>query len=370
MQGMAARETRILAGQVLVAGFEGTEAPDELLRRCATGELGGLILFRRNLGSVHHSSALIAQIAARSPSDLPLLVAVDQEGGRVARLGPPLLKLPPMRQLAALGDVGLTRRAGRLLGRQLAALGFTMDLAPVLDVDTNPQNPVIGDRSFGAEPELVIGQALAFAEGLSEGGVLTCGKHFPGHGDTALDSHLALPRLAHDRARLDRVELPPFRAARGKLDAILTAHVVFDALTGERPATLSRAAVTDLLRGELGFQGLVLTDDMEMKAIADHFGVESAACAAIEAGCDQLLMCSRLDWLGRAHAALIERAESDGGFRARLADAAERSVATRRRRPPRPITDPAALERALAPEETEALTRELSQRLAEVAPRS
>jgi beta-N-acetylhexosaminidase len=370
MQGMAARGRRVLAGQVLVAGFEGTEAPGELLRRCATGELGGIILFRRNLGSVHHSSALIAQFVDRSPSDLPLLVAVDQEGGRVARLGPPVLQLPPMRQLAALEDPGFTRRAAALLGRQLAALGFTMDLAPVLDVDTNPQNPVIGDRSFGSDPARVIEQALAFAEGLQQGGVLTCGKHFPGHGDTELDSHLALPRLSHDRAHLDRVELPPFRAARGKLDAILTAHVVFDALTGDRPATLSRAAVTDLLRGELGFEGLVLTDDLEMKAIADHFGVEAAACAAIEAGCDQLLICSRVDWLLRAHQALVERAQRDPVFHARLADAAERSIATRKLRPPRPITEPAALERALAPEETQALTIELSQRLERRAHRS
>ncbi|HEX6239320.1 MAG TPA: glycoside hydrolase family 3 N-terminal domain-containing protein, partial [Polyangiales bacterium] len=145
------------------------------------------------------------------------------------------------------------------------------------------------------------------------------------------------------------------------------AHVVFDALTDGRPATLSRAVVTDLLRGELGFEGLVLTDDMEMKAIADHFGVESAACAAIEAGCDQLLICSRLPWLERAHAALVERAERDLAFRARLADAAARSLATRRRRPPRPITEKAALDQALAPDETEALARELSLRLARIS---
>jgi beta-N-acetylhexosaminidase len=367
MQGKAARETRVLAGQVLVAGFEGTEAPDELLRRCATGELGGIILFRRNLDSVHQSSALIGQFVDQSRCDLPLLVAVDQEGGRVARLGPPVLKLPPMRRLAALDDRPLTRRAGALLGRQLGALGFTMNLAPVLDVDTNPMNPVIGDRSFGAEPERVIEQALAFAEGLAEAGLLSCGKHFPGHGDTTLDSHLALPRLAHDRARLERVELAPFRAARGKLDAIMTAHVVFDAVTGDRPATLSAEAISGLLRGELGFTGLVLSDDLEMKAIADHFGIEQAACAAIEAGCDQLLVCSRPDWLARAHAALCARAEGDAIFHARLSQAAERSIATRSRRPPRPIRDRAELERALCLDESAALGHEIEARIAQPA---
>jgi beta-N-acetylhexosaminidase len=347
-----------------VAGFEGPEAPDELLRRCASGELGGLILFRRNLDNVHQASALIARFVHRSPRDLPLLVAVDQEGGRVARLRTSVLPLPPMRQLAALGDPALTRRAAALLGRQLGAIGFSMNLAPVLDVDTNPDNPVIGDRSFGTTPELVLEQALAFAAGLADGGVLSCGKHFPGHGDTALDSHLALPRLTHTRERLERVELRPFRGVKGQLPALMTAHVIFDAVTGDTPATLSPAAVSQLLRHELGFEGLILTDDMEMKAIADHWGIEQAAVLAIEAGCDQLLICSRLDWLARAHAALVERANRDATFLARLRDAAERCVATRSSCPPRPITDPAELSRALLPEETAQLSREIETRLA------
>ncbi len=354
----------MLAGQVLVAGFEGSEAPNELLRPCARGELGGIILFRRNLASVHQVSALIARFAGASPPDLPLLVAVDQEGGRVARLGPPVLKLPPMRALAGLGDPALTRRCGELLGRQLAALGFTIDLAPVLDVDTNPQNPVIGDRSFAADPGTVIAQAGAFARGLGEGGVLRCGKHFPGHGDTDLDSHLALPRLAHARARLDAIELAPFRALAGELDAILTAHVIFEALAPERPATLAPQVVRGLLRDELGFEGLVLSDDMEMKAIADHFGVEQAACAAIEAGCDQLLICSRLEWRERAHAALSARAESDSEFRRLLGAAAERAIAIRKRRPPRPCSDPGELTARLASEETRALEAEIAVKLA------
>jgi beta-N-acetylhexosaminidase len=338
-----------------------------VLRRCALGELGGIILFRRNLDNVHQSSALIARFAGQSPSDLPLLVAVDQEGGRVARLGAPVLKLPPMRRLAGLDDPDLTRRAATLLGRQLAAIGFTMDLAPVLDVDTNPANPVIGDRSFGADPESVSQQALAFAEGLRLGGVLNCGKHFPGHGDTQLDSHLALPRLSHPRERLERIELAPFRAAQGQLDAIMTAHVVFDAVTGDQPATLAPAAVRDLLRAELGFQGLVLTDDLEMKAIADHYGIEHAACAAIEAGCDQLLVCSRVDWLSRAHTALCKRAEQDSSFRQRLREAAERSLATRLRRPPAPIDDATELTRALDAEATAQLMHEIDLRLAQAS---
>jgi beta-N-acetylhexosaminidase len=354
----------MLAGQVLVAGFEGTEAPDELLRPCARGQLGGIILFRRNLGSVHQTSALIARFTETSPPDLPLLVAVDQEGGRVARLGSPVLKLPAMRQLAAIDDTDLTERAARLLGRQLRAIGFTLDCAPVLDVDTNPHNPVIGDRSFGATPEAVIRHAFAFARGLRAGGVLNCGKHFPGHGDTDVDSHLALPRLGHARARLDAVELAPFRAARGQLDAIMTGHIVYEAIAPELPATLSRALVTELLRGELGYDGVVISDDLEMKAVADHYGIETAACRAIEAGCDVLLVCSRVDWFARAHAALESRADQDPAFRRRLAEAAERSIALRARCAPRPITEPAALDAQLDAPATAALQREIEERAA------
>jgi beta-N-acetylhexosaminidase len=361
---MSTRETRVLAGQVLVAGFEGTQAPDELLHPCARGELGGIILFRRNLAGVHQTSALIARFVEASPPDLPLLVAVDQEGGRVARLGPPVLKLPAMRQLAAIDDAELTERAAVLLGRQLLALGFTLDCAPVLDVDTNPQNPVIGDRAFGATPEPVIRHAFAFARGLRRGGLLNCGKHFPGHGDTDLDSHLALPRLGHGRARLDAVELAPFREARGKLDAIMTAHVVYETLAPDTPATLSRAMVTGLLREELGFDGVVISDDLEMKAVADHYGIENAACLAIEAGCDVLLVCSRVDWLARAHAALVTRADQDPSFRRRLGDAAERAIAMRKRCPPQPVADPAALEALLDAAQTSALEREIAERSA------
>jgi beta-N-acetylhexosaminidase len=360
---MSPRETRVLAGQVLVAGFEGTEAPDELLRLCTRGELGGIILFRRNLASVHQVSALIARFVSESPADLPLLVAVDQEGGRVARLGPPVLKLPPMRVLGGLADPALTRRCGELLGRQLAALGFNMDLAPVLDIDTNPNNPVIGDRAFGRDAATVIAQAGAFAQGLKAGGVMRCGKHFPGHGDTDLDSHFALPRLAHDRARLAAVELAPFRALCAELEAILTAHVIFDAVAPNQPATLAPAVVRGILRDELGFEGLVLSDDMEMKAIADHYGIEHAACAAVEAGCDQLLICSRLSWRERAQAALSARADSDPAFKRLLEEAAERAIATRRLCPPSPCTQPEELDARLRLDEARALEAELSARL-------
>jgi len=354
---------RRLAGQVLVAGFPGTEAPEELLRATERGELGGILLFKRNLGQMHEVAALVARFAEKAPHDCPLLVAVDQEGGRVARLGEPVLRLPPMAKLAALGDLELTERAGAMLGRQLAALGFSMNFAPVLDVNTNPENPVIGDRAFGTTAPQVIAQALAFARGLeAPGGVLGCGKHFPGHGDTDLDSHLALPRLPHDRVRLEQVELAPFRAARGRIAALMTAHVVFEKLAPGVPATLAPQVVTDLLRGELDYDGLVISDDLEMRAIADHYGVEQAACLAIEAGCDTLLVCSRLDWLARARHALAEKAAADPRFRLRLENAVERAMTVRTRRIPNPVTDPARLAQAMAVEAARALAREIDER--------
>lgn len=358
---------RRLAGQVLVAGFPGTEAPEELLRASERGELGGILLFKRNLGQMHEVAALVARFVDKAPHDSPLLVAVDQEGGRVARLTAPVVRLPPMHRLASLGDLQLTEQAGRLLGRQLAALGFSMDFAPVLDVNTNPANPVIGDRAFGDEPSQVIAHGLAFAQGLeAPGGVLACGKHFPGHGDTDLDSHLALPRLAHDRERLERVELSPFRAARGRVAALMTAHVVFECLAPGVPATLAPQVVTELLRGDLGYDGLVISDDLEMKAIADHYGPEQAACLAIEAGCDTLLVCSRLDWLARARDALADKASNDARFRQRLEAAVERALSTRARRLPQPITDPTRLAEALEIEAAVELSREIDARLSRV----
>lgn len=348
-----------LAGQVLVAGFPAGSPPGALLERADRGELGGIILFKRNIETPAQVAELIGAFHDRAPEDAPLLVAVDQEGGRVARFGAPVLRLPPMRSLAKREDPSLTRRAGAALARQLAAIGFTMDMAPVLDVDTNPDNPIIGDRSFGAEASGVIEQAFAFAEGLHEGGLLSCGKHFPGHGDTDLDSHLALPRLPHPRERLDRVELPPFAAARGSIPSLMTAHVVFEALDPGIPATLSRKVVHGLLREELGYDGVVISDDLEMKAVSERWGVVDAGLLAIEAGCDVLLVCSDVDQCLALHEALVERAERDELFAARLEDAATRALSMRRRCPPRPIRDPEALALALDAPEIRALENEM-----------
>jgi beta-N-acetylhexosaminidase len=355
---------REAAGQVLVAGFAGREIPRSLAEDLARRELGGVILFRRNVGNPAEVAALIGEVARAGPADTPPFVAVDQEGGRVARLGPPVVSLPPMRALGAIDDPELTERAARALGRQLAALGFDVDFAPVLDVDTNPDNPVIGDRAFGTAPDVVERHGLAFARGLADAGVIACGKHFPGHGDTELDSHLALPRLSHARERLDAVELAPFRAACGQIPMLMTAHVIFDALDASVPATLSRQVMTGLLRDELGYDGVIVSDDLEMKAVSERWGVAESAVRAIDAGCDVLLVCSDLAAMAAARDALARRAEESSAFADRLAEAAARSLALRRRVPPAPILDPIALAALLDDEGARAVEREIAERRA------
>jgi beta-N-acetylhexosaminidase len=330
------------AGQVMWIGFAGPELDADLARRIGAGECGAAILFKRNLrflgpggngpnGDQCDLDALVelnAALHAAAPTGSPLLVAIDQEGGSVQRVRAPATVWPPMLchdGFAAPDDEALAESVGRALGDELAALGVDIDFAPVLDIHSNDANPVIGERAFGRDAATVTRRALAFARGLAAAGLLSCGKHFPGHGDTSTDSHLELPRIDHDLAALEQRELAPFRAAAAAgLPMIMTAHVVFSALDDTVPATLSRAVITDLLRDRYAYRGLIVSDDLDMKAIADHFGIADAAVRAIDAGCDVLLACRDLSHQLQARESLIRRAESSTDFRAKLAAAAAR----------------------------------------------
>ena len=210
---MTLPEFRRACGQLLSVGFDGPTAPAELLTRIARSEVGGVMLFRPNIENPAQVAALVSSLRAASPSDATLVVSVDQEGGRVQRLRAPLTVWPDMGSVAAAGDVQRTRAVGGALGGELAALGIGWNFAPVLDVHTNPRNPVIGNRAFGSRVDAVTDHALAFWRGLHDAGILGCGKHFPGHGDTRTDSHLELPSVAHGDERLRAVELAPFAAA-------------------------------------------------------------------------------------------------------------------------------------------------------------
>lgn len=283
---------RAASGLVCI-GFDGHSLPAESAA-LLHGGVRSVIHFTRNYADPGQLSRLNSDIRAAAGG--PVLVTVDHEGGRVQRFrGAAFPDLPSGR---ALGEAGpdAARAAGEAAARNLRAVGFTMNLAPVLDVDSNPANPVIGARAFSSDPARAAACAVAYAEGLRAGGVHACGKHFPGHGDTNLDSHLDLPRLPHGLERLEAIELVPFRAAvRAGIESIMTTHVLFEALDPGVPATLSRTVVTGLLRERLGFDGLVVTDDFEMQAIADRFEMGEAAVRSIEAGCDLVLVCHRLD---------------------------------------------------------------------------
>ena len=288
--------------------FSGEQLPDSYRDALKRGERGGAILFRRNIASLDQTSALCAEIARSSGGDTPPFIAVDQEGGRVTRLPSPFTVLPPMRTFGDIDDIALTAHAGKVIANELTALGFNLNFAPVMDVDSNPDNPIIGDRSFGRDPRTVMRHGVALLRGLQDGGVLACAKHFPGHGDTHLDSHLELPTVECDESRLRHIELPPFRAASGAgVAAMMTAHVVYPALDKDVPATFSRAICTSLLRREIGFEGVLFSDDLEMGAIANHHGVGHAAVESVWAGCDALLICKEEALQEEALKALVDK---------------------------------------------------------------
>ncbi|PWJ25583.1 beta-N-acetylhexosaminidase [Branchiibius hedensis] len=280
-------DLRRLALSVLMPGFDGRTAPDWLKSAIDDG-LGSVCYFGHNISpEPADTRALSDDLHARGVG----LIAVDEEGGTVSRLG--THHGSPHLGAAALGaidDLAVTTAVASAIGRDVHALGIDLDFAPVADVDNNPLNPVIGIRSFGADPARVGEQIAAYVRGLQSQGVAGCAKHFPGHGDTAVDSHLGLPRIDHDRARLDTVELVPFRAAvDAGVQAIMTAHIVFAAVDPDQPATTSPAALS-LLRDDLGFEGVIVTDALDMRAIRDGMGMGEGCVRALAAGADVIAL--------------------------------------------------------------------------------
>jgi len=301
-------------GQLFVAGFEGTNPPPALLKDLEHEELSGVILFKRNIGSPEELAALNKSFYDHFPNGPAPIISVDQEGGRVQRLSSPWQVWPSARILGDRGDFGLIREVGHAMGREMAAAGFNLDFAPVLDTHTNPENPIIGDRAFSSQPSQVAPMALAFARGLRGSGVAPCGKHFPGHGDTFLDSHETLPYVEHDEERIRKVELLPFQTAATSLPAIMTAHVVFPALDGSNPATLSPGILQGILREEFGFTGLIVSDDLNMKAVAERYSPGDLAVRCLRAGVDLMLVCRDLERLEAARKGVMDEVERDDTF--------------------------------------------------------
>ncbi|MDG4809120.1 glycoside hydrolase family 3 N-terminal domain-containing protein [Micromonospora sp. WMMD1120] len=275
-----------LAAAVLQPGFVGTTPPPWVCRWLGEG-LGSVVLFARNVVDSEQVTALTATLRAERPD---VIVAIDEEAGDVTRLESAHGSSRPGNfALGAVDDPALTEAVARDLGVELAATGITLDYAPDADVNSNPANPVIGVRSFGADPALVARHTAAWVRGLQAGGVAACAKHFPGHGDTRVDSHHDLPRITADRDRLDACELAPFRAAvAAGVQAVMTGHLLVPALDPRLPATLSQRILGGLLRDELGFSGVVVTDAMEMRAVADRYGFAGATVRALIAGADAI----------------------------------------------------------------------------------
>ena len=293
-------------GQLLVVGFGGCAVPPELRSLAREWDLGGVILFGRNVEAPEQVAELAFETQALA-HDVPLWVSVDQEGGRVARLRAPFTEWPPMVGLGRRGDAGLAERFAAALADELSAVGVTLDFAPVLDVhdpSAGPVDHVIGDRALSSDPDDVGRIGRVIIETLQRNGVAACAKHFPGHGETRADSHKELPIVEHPPERLREHEMAPFRAAiAADVATVMTAHVLYPALDDDRPATLSRTIVGDILRRELGHRGLIVTDDLDMGAITGSLTVEQAAVRALDAGCDTLLVCG--DSIER-HAAVLE----------------------------------------------------------------
>jgi len=307
LQGMSEEQFRSMAGQLVMVGFRGLEPdPDaQIVRDIREGRVGGVILFSRdvalkspvrNVQSPEQVRRLTDYL--QSQSDTLLLVAVDQEGGRVARFTPEH-GFPPTQSAKALGQLSpeATRQAAQGIGETLRRAGCNLDMAPVVDVDVNPDNPAIGrlERSFSPSPQEVARHGLAFVRGLHDEGVLSCLKHFPGHGSAWNDSHHG---LADVTGAWSELELEPYAEifASGEADTVMTAHVFNAELDPEHPATLSRAVIQGLLRQRLGFDGVVMTDDMQMKAVTSFYGLERAVTLAMNAGVDMLLFGNNLEY--------------------------------------------------------------------------
>ena len=298
-------------GQLLLAGISGTEAGDDARYAVETVQVGGIILFGRNVESCNQAVRLTNGLRAMNGEHIPLFLAVDEEGGSVSRMPEEIDPLPAAYTFGAQGDPALCRELGTVLAARCGALGANLDFASVADVWSNPDNTVIGKRAFSSDPDTAARMAAETAAGLTDGGVIPVAKHFPGHGDTAADSHYDLPVVDKTPDELEALELIPFRTAvENGAPAVMVAHLLVTALDAERPASLSPAVVTGLLREELGFDGVVFTDDLTMGAVTGRYGMGEAAVLAVEAGCDVLLVCHGQDELRQAYEALLAAVDS------------------------------------------------------------
>ncbi|TGB02788.1 beta-N-acetylhexosaminidase [Halobacillus salinus] len=277
--------------QLLMVGFEGSTLSKKEEAMIQQGHVGGVILLGRNVQSEGQLQSLVTSIRSANTNSAPLFIGIDEEGGRVSRIPSTLPNLPSSEQIGEQEDSDLSFQTGQALAQKVKQYGINMDFAPVLDINNNPDNEVIGDRSFGSTPEKVSKLGMATMNGIRSEGVVPVVKHFPGHGDTSVDSHAQLPVIDKSVDTLRSFEWVPFqKAIQAGADAIMTAHILFPALDEEVPATFSKEIISGVLREQMDYQGLIITDDMAMGAIANNYGTTEAAIQAVEAGVDMVML--------------------------------------------------------------------------------
>jgi len=299
-------------GQLILAGIDGSSIDAAMKKMIAEQHVGGIILYKNNFSDLEGSVGLVNALKkANENNPVPLFMSVDQEGGKVNRLPKDFVAIPDAAKVGKSGDPKLAQRMGSLLSEELRIMGFNVDFAPVLDINSNPKNPVIGSRAFGSDAELVTKMGVAAMKGLQEGGTIAVVKHFPGHGDTAVDSHLDLPVVHKTTEQLQTMEWVPFRTAIEEgADAVMVAHILFPAVDPDAPASFSKVIIGEQLRGTLGFDGVIITDDMTMGAITQHYGLEDAALKSIEAGSDIILVAHGYDTEKKVYDSLLQAVKS------------------------------------------------------------
>ncbi|MBK5242643.1 beta-N-acetylhexosaminidase [Clostridium sp.] len=284
-------------GQMLVVGIEGYDLNENTKSLIEKYKVGGVILFSNNVQDTNQLLNLLNSLKSENlKNKIPLFLSVDEEGGKVTRMPKEFKKFPTNKAIGKINDAVLSNRIGSTLALEIGSFGFNMNFAPVLDVNSNSKNPVIGDRSFGADVNIVSNLGIQTMKGIQSENIIPVVKHFPGHGDTSVDSHLGLPSVNNDLKRLKSLELIPFiEAIKNNADAVMIAHILLPKIDSENPSSLSKIIITNILRGELNFNGVIITDDMTMGAIVKNYNISEAAVKSIKAGTDIVLVCHGYD---------------------------------------------------------------------------
>lgn len=280
-------------GQLVMVGVDGYENDDNSQQLIERYHVGGFVLLKQNVKDVNQMRSLINSLKeTNSVNEIPLFLSIDEEGGRISRMPDEFMKIPSSQRIGELNNTKLSYQVGSIIGEELRTFGLNMNFAPVLDVNSNPKNVVIGDRAFGEEPSLVSKLGIQTMKGLQSQSIISVVKHFPGHGDTSVDSHVGLPTVNHDMKRLKSLELVPFSSAiENKVDAIMMAHILLPKIDSEYPASFSKTVISDVLRKDMRFDGIVITDDITMGAIVKNYDIGEAAVKSVKAGSDIILVC-------------------------------------------------------------------------------